>query len=79
MSPSFPCPDCAGEWEWIPDDINPKMMANLKKMAKSIGLSVWWTVTVTENPTSGRMCKELRMGGSALCGFADWSGEWRKV
>lgn len=33
-------------------------------------------VLVTESPASGRMCKELKMGGSALCGFENWSGFW---
>ena len=34
------------------------------------------TVTVTESPTSGRRCDELRMGGSHECGYAAWSGIW---
>lgn len=34
------------------------------------------TVIVTETPTSGRRCDELRMGGSSECGYATWSGMW---
>ena len=34
-------------------------------------------VMVEETPGAGRFCRELRMGGHALCGFDHWSGEWR--
>lgn len=36
-------------------------------------------VTVTETPTSGRRCDQLKMGGSLQCGYADWSGTWEPV
>jgi len=36
-------------------------------------------VTVTETSGAGRLCRELQMGGHALCGFKPWSGQWRKA
>lgn len=36
-------------------------------------------VEVTETPTSGRRCDQLKMGGSLQCGYADWSGTWEPV
>lgn len=36
------------------------------------------TVLVEEAVASGRFCRELRQGGSALCGLAPWSGFWMK-
>lgn len=36
-------------------------------------------VLVEDGPSSGRFCRELRMGGSMRCGFAPWSGQWRRV
>jgi len=36
-------------------------------------------VIVTETPGAGRLCRELRMGGSAIVGFDPWSGLWKKV
>jgi len=35
------------------------------------------TVKVEQTVASGLFCKELKMGGSAQCGFRDWAGEWR--
>ena len=46
----------------------------------------WWicilpgrvpaVVQVTETAAAGRLCRELRMGGSQQCGFSDWRGTW---
>lgn len=33
-------------------------------------------VQVTETAAAGRLCRELRMGGSQQCGFSDWRGTW---
>jgi hypothetical protein len=53
-------PDRAGWWIW-----------------KSRAKSKWWLrVEVEENCSSGRLCKQLAMGGSSQCGFADWTGAW---
>jgi len=35
------------------------------------------TVKVEQTVAAGLFCKELKMGGSAQCGFKDWAGEWR--
>lgn len=36
-------------------------------------------VEVTETPSSGRICRALRQGGHALCGFQSWSGRYVPV
>lgn len=62
-------PTHAGEWEWRP------------KCLFYAGVTydgLWMSVLVTETPAAGRLCAELRMGGSAQCGLPDWSGEWRE-
>lgn len=59
------------------------MIPGLKKMPDRAGVWIWKgshtryrRVLVTENPASGRMCRELGMGGSAQCGLRPWSGVW---
>lgn len=44
----------------------------------SDGETPYRRVLVTETPASGRMCAELKQGGSAMCGLAAWSGFWVK-
>jgi hypothetical protein len=69
-----PMPTSAGEWFFT----GPLLIFGTPKWG-------WYErifdhcVTVTENPTSGRLCRELGMGGSIHCGLAPWSGQWRKV
>jgi len=36
-------------------------------------------VLVEETPSAGRFCKELQMGGHAICGFQPWRGVWVRV
>jgi len=80
----LPMPDRAGEWtvtwmsaskkamsEWTIDQANGIHYPPPKPPVVR--------VLVTETPGAGRMCRELRMGGSALVGFAPWSGEWRRA
>lgn len=73
-------PDCSGEWEWHPHFDSPghTFVTWHNRPFRYIG-AFWLPVLVTETPASGRLCRELKMGGSALVGFAPWSGSWRKV
>lgn len=72
-------PDKAGEWEWLPPITMGRHLFTTLLFSEKITALGWNRVAVTETPTGGRMCKELRMGGSAMCGFAPWSGSWRRV
>lgn len=73
-------PTCAGEWEFTGITV---------EHTPGRGYTQWgfWErvtnlnrrVTVTENPVSGRMCRELQMGGSVHCGLEPWSGQWRRA
>ncbi len=63
-------PDSAGWWFW-----EPHRPTSILDGCLSLG----GLVTVTENPSSGRMCLDLGMGGSIHCGLKPWSGRWRKV
>ena len=82
-------PNEAGEWLWTHPDKDP--MLQLEKwmffgypcenyFSRQDYLAPHpFTVTVTETPSSGRMCRELKMGGSIHCGLNPWSGQWEKA
>jgi len=36
----------------------------------------WRKVHVTETVSGGRICRELKMGGSSQTPFQEWSGHW---
>lgn len=63
----------AGTWTWIEGQwINDEDFEAVVEIGR-LGLK---DVSVTETPSAGRMCRELRMGGCAQTGFASWSGMW---
>jgi hypothetical protein len=39
----------------------------------------WVIVQVDENPTAGRYCRSLRMGGSAQHVGGEFTGQWQKA
>lgn len=73
-------PTCAGEWIFTGSYVEHVAGRGYDEWG-------WWElivgldkrVLVTETPGAGRICRELRMGGHALCGLAQWSGRWRKA
>jgi hypothetical protein len=58
-------PDSAGWWWWKPE--------YAAHAAKAV------SVRVEDNSAGGRICRDLKMGGHAYCGFPEWSGLWRRL
>lgn len=63
-------------------------MKNMKNNSRPTTAGIWFykaadqpeiRVEVTETLAAGRLCKELKMGGSSQCpGYVPWSGFWRQ-
>lgn len=71
MSTAQHMPTEAGLWMWRRFDFSKYPLLSICRPLIP--------VLVTETPAAGRLCRELRMGGSAHCGLAPWSGQWEKV
>jgi len=73
-------PTSAGQWEYTREIVvEIRMIGEFRNRIDRHKLRFTKSVTVTETSGAGRLCRELQMGGHALCGFKPWSGQWRKA
>lgn len=78
-------PKCGGDHFWQKGEWDSKVALHIAVGAILVGKIFYGTgpiirVTVDETPASGRFCRELRQGGSAMVpGFKPWSGRWIKI